>query len=381
VNVVDRITQIVARVSSRMFGGTTLSRNREWIQASIEFAHDGFVGAQALKRYPAWLKPLVARFVPAIRHIRRHYAAAERAALPLLAERAATGTIADDLLYWMSQDARGDESDGAFLAGILLKVSFAAIHTSAAAPTQLLYDLCARPEYVEPLRAEIAANTPEGARHSHILPRKTLQNLRKLDSIMKESQRFNPLLLGAYTRIALSPLVTWRLISIVAVTFERVVTKDYVLSDGLVIPANTTIGVPAHAISMDPDLHPRPETFDGFRFAEHSPKGQDEDRKSNKNDGQPACGDTTETATTRTHSVAYSAAHPASMAFGYGRHACPGRFFASAEIKAIMVYLLRNYDFKFPADRTERPPSLVFETQNLPNPDGRILFKRRRTLI
>lgn len=70
--------------------------------------------------------------------------------------------------------------------------------------------------------------------------------------------------------------------------------------------------------------------------------------------------------------------HLESMAFGYGRHACPGRFFASAEIKAIMVYLPMNYDFKFPDDRTERPPSLIFETQNSPNHMGRILFKRRQ---
>ena len=125
VDVVDRITQIVARVSSRMFGGTTLSRNKEWIQSSINFATDGFIGAQALKKYPEFLKPVIARFIPAIQEIKNHYAAAERAAIPLLEERAANGTVAPDLLYWMAEDAKGDEKDLAFLASILLKVSFA----------------------------------------------------------------------------------------------------------------------------------------------------------------------------------------------------------------------------------------------------------------
>ncbi|KAF4910820.1 Ent-kaurene oxidase [Colletotrichum fructicola] len=328
VDVVDRITQIVARVSSRMFGGTTLSRNKEWIQSSIDFATDGFIGAQALKKYPEFLKPVVARFIPAIQNIKNHYAAAERAAIPLLNERAANGTVAPDLLYWMAEDAKGDEKDLAFLAGILLKVSFAAIHTSAAAPTQLLYDLCDMPEYIEPLRREIEENLDE----TGFLGRQGFQGLTKLDSIMKESQRFNPLLL---------------------ITFERVVTVDYTLPDGLMIPANTTIGVPAHAISMDPEIFPEPQTFKGFRFDETA---SNERGKS---------------------SVAFAAAHPASMAFGYGRHACPGRFFASAEIKAIMVYLLRNYDFKFPESQAERPSSLIFETQNLPNPAGRIMFKKR----
>lgn len=194
VDVVDRITQIVARVSSRMFGGTTLSHNREWIQSSIDFATDGFLGAQALKRYPEVLKPVVAPFVPAIQRIKNHYAAAERAAVPMLRERAAAGTVAPDLLYWMAEDAKGDEAELAFLAGILLKVSFAAIHTSAAAPTQLLYDLCEMPEYIEPLRREIEASVNENG----FLSRQGYQKLNKLDSIMKESQRFNPLLLSKW---------------------------------------------------------------------------------------------------------------------------------------------------------------------------------------
>ncbi|PKY00091.1 putative cytochrome P450 [Aspergillus campestris IBT 28561] len=331
VDVVDRITHIVARVSSRMFGGTTLSRNEEWVQSSIDFATDGFIGAQALKKYPEWFKPIAARFIPAIQNIKKHYENAEKAAIPLLEERARTGATAPDLLSWMDDDAKGTEKDREFLAGILLKVSFAAIHTSAAVPTQLLYDLCAMPEYIEPLRQEIADNTdPNG-----IIPRQGFQNLSKMDSIMKESQRFNPLLL---------------------ITFERVVTTNYALSDGLVIPANTTIGIPTHAISMDAALYPEPEEFKGFRFHDLQKE------KVSGEKGPP---------------VVYATSHPSSMAFGYGRHACPGRFFASAEIKAIMAYLIRNYDFKFPQDGQDRPPSLLFETQNLPNPTGRVMFKRR----
>ncbi|ATY60306.1 cytochrome P450 [Cordyceps militaris] len=341
VEVVDRITQIVARVSSRMFGGTVLSQNKEWVLSSIDFALDGFLGAQELKKYPEFLKPIAARFIPAIRKIEAHYKAAERAAIPLINERAATGSSAADLLCWMDQDAKGDEKDPAFLAGILLKVSFAAIHTSAAAPTQLLYDLCNMPEYIEPLRQEIRDNLNEQGQ----LSRQGFQGLSRLDSIMKESQRFNPLLL---------------------ITFERVVTKNYRLADGLVIPANTTIGIPAHAVSMDPAIVPdEPEKFKGFRFHDIQQSA-----------AQVKKADRTEESTRL--SVAYAASHSSSMHFGYGRHACPGRFFASAEIKAIMVHLLMNYDFHFPKNNSVRPPSLMFETQNLPNPGGRIMFKRRK---
>ncbi|KAI1380477.1 cytochrome P450 monooxygenase [Hypoxylon crocopeplum] len=329
VPVVDRLTQIVARVSSRMFGGTILSENKEWIKASISFAIDGFIGAQAIKQYPHILRPIMQYTIPTLSKISEHYRAAERAAIPLLEERERTGETALDLLYWMADQAQGDEKDKTFIAGILLKVSFAAIHTSAAAPAQLIFDLCAMPEYIEPLRKELeAVLTADGE-----IDKNGFHKLTKMDSIMKESQRFNPLLL---------------------ITFERVITEDYPLQDGFVIPAHTTIGVPTQAISMDPDFYENPEEFDGFRFEKERAKNPD-------NAGRQT----------------YAASNHESMAFGFGRHACPGRFFASNEIKAIMGYLLLNYDMKFAEGQT-RPQSHLFETQNLPDHEATVLFRKRR---
>jgi len=327
-----------------MFGGTALSRNKEWTQATIDFSMDGFIAAQSLKKYPEWFKPMAARFlVPAMHKVKSYSVTAERAVIPILTERASRGNdsniIDNDLLSWMTEDAQGGEQDFRFLADNLLKVSFPAIHTSAAATVQLLYDLCAMPEYIEPLCNEVQDNLDVTG--SCISGRQGFQNLVKLDSIMKESQRFNPLLL---------------------ITFERIITKDFPLSDGLVIPKGTTIGIPAHAISKDPSIFPEPDKFNGFRFVDAAFS-----HTSIQHTEKP----------TYTGSAAWSAANPESMAFGYGRHACPGRFFASAEIKAIMAYILVNYDFKYPQDKQDRPPRLIFETQNLPNPAGRVLFRRR----
>lgn len=105
---------------------------------------------------------------------------------------------------------------------------------------------------------------------------------------------------------------------------------------------------------MDPDIYTDPEKFDGFRFA----------KLRSSNDASTA-------------RLQYAASNLDSMAFGYGRHACPGRFFASNEIKMIMVYLLTNYDFKFPEGVTERPESFTAETQFLPNHTAKISLKGR----
>lgn len=40
---------------------------------------------------------------------------------------------------------------------------------------------------------------------------------------------------------------------------------------------------------------------------------------------------------------------PEHLAFGHGMHSCPGRFFASNEVKVILVHLLLKYDWKWAA--------------------------------
>lgn len=331
VAVADRFVTIVARVSSRMFGGTELSRHKEWVDSTINFAVDGFVLAQKLKAVPELLRPLVSRIFPELKKISAHHETARKVIVPILERREALpkqGAKPQDFLQWMTDEAKGVEKEKSFLSKIQLKLSFAAIHTSAAAPVQLLYDLCAMPEYVEILRAEL----DEVLQVYGELNKQALAKLEKMDSIMKESQRFNPLLL---------------------ITFERVITKRMTLSDGFTIPKGTTIGVPAQALSMDPDLYHDPGRFDGLRFVKTVEKGAPREQ--------------------------YAASNHRSMAFGYGRHACPGRFFASCEIKMIMSYLLRNYDFKFPETRKERPSSIAVETQLLPNHDATICLRRRRS--
>jgi ent-kaurene oxidase len=192
--IADDFVKIVARVSSRMFGGTDLSRHKEWVDSTINFAVDGFIGAQAIKKYPPFIRPLARYWIPELSKISQHHATARRVIVPILKARKAHGTKPVDFLQWMLESARREETEEQFIASIQLKLSFAAIHTSAAAPTQLLYDLCARPEYIAPLLCEIEEVMAEHG----VMNKQALLKLVKMDSFMKESQRFNPLLLSTF---------------------------------------------------------------------------------------------------------------------------------------------------------------------------------------
>jgi len=97
---------------------------------------------------------------------------------------------------------------------------------------QALLDLLIRPEYIQPLREEIEqvlAEEPELKDESGMpyIPKSAYAKLRKLDSFIKESQRFHGLSLTP-------PPVEC--------------TEDITFSNGLKIPKGTRLAWPTHAI-------------------------------------------------------------------------------------------------------------------------------------
>ncbi|KAI0284741.1 cytochrome P450 [Russula brevipes] len=80
-----------------------------------------------------------------------------------------------------------------------------------------------------------------------------------------------------------------------------------------------------HIFKRDEEIYPNPHEFDGFRFSKLREKEGD-------------------AAAARYQTVAASAEY---LAFGLGRHTCPGRFLAVNEIKALLAHILVTYDVKF----------------------------------
>lgn len=73
-----------------------------------------------------------------------------------------------------------------------------------------------------------------------------------------------------------------------------------------------------------------------------------------------------------------------STVFGHGRWACPGRFFASNEIKSILIQLLQRYDIgvgpqgQGEGGEWERPMTFTVEMGYYPDPTACLYFRDRQ---
>lgn len=186
----DKFTDIISCASNRMMGGKALSRNAEWTATSINFTTDTWLAAQRLKQFPPILRPIAQYLIPEMAKVSHHGAVARSVIVPIIEKRLRSKEMEPlDLLQMLWDGAQGGDKTPEFMAYTALAVSFAAVRTSSSVPTHLLYDLCARPEYIEPLRQEIESVLEEEGSFT----KAALNKLVKLDSFMKESQRFNPL--------------------------------------------------------------------------------------------------------------------------------------------------------------------------------------------
>lgn len=328
------VAELVARLSSRVFLGLPLCRNRRWLDIAKNYTVDSFAGSQLLLQSPAIFRPIMYWFNPHCTRLRAQVRDARKLIMPEVEKRKARAQKAleaglkppktADSIGWMYEIARGRDVD---YVAAQLSLAVAAIHTTTEVTTQALIDVSRNPEIVEPLREEIISVISENG-----WTKASLQKLRLMDSFLKESQRFTPM--GE-------------------VSMNRYAERALELSDGTLIPKGSRLFV-AGAYT-DAAVYDNPEKFDAFRFA-----------RKRLEPGQ----------TNVWGHVATSASH---MGFGHGQHACPGRFFASNEIKVALCHLLLKYDFDLLDG--EVPPAYRFEGSNSVSTESKICIRRRKEEI
>lgn len=101
------------------------------------------------------------------------------------------------------------------------------------------------------------------------------------------------------------------------------------------------IDTPNLAVLHDANHYKDPDTFDAYRFYNLRTQEDFPDPNGFKNREQ----------------YQFVSVTKENASFGFGKHACPGRFFAANEIKLIMAQILLQFDLRLPVDVKERYPN------------------------
>ncbi|KAG6162550.1 hypothetical protein E4U11_002596 [Claviceps purpurea] len=322
----DQVLHLTTRISSRIFLGKELCRNEAWLKVSREYAVAAFMAVRQAVVWPPPLRGLISRFMPWSRRAVSLIEDARRCMAPVLErrqrERASGNYIPyNDAIEWLEASSIAGKDDPVLAQ---LALSALAIHTTADLLSQAVGDLAVHHEFVEPLRDEITECLAQNG-----WERKSLYNMKLLDSCIKESQRMKPLAM---------------------ISMGRRVETDVTLSDGIFLPKGSLTAFSCQR-RWDPTLYANASQWDGARFFnKRKEKGQEQ-------------------------TAQLVATSPDHMAFGYGRQACPGRFFAASVTKIVLAHLLLKYDVRL-HDREPQTAALGFALSS--DPSVKVDVRRRK---
>lgn len=162
------------------------------------------------------------------------------------------------------------------------------------------------------------------------------------------------------------------------VSMHRIVKEPLTLSDGLHLPKGVHICFPSGPISKDPNFVSNPAIFDGFRWCQ-DPADRNALRATSITSNGDVGEDKEKPSLAPSPTTSFISISPSNMHFGFGRQACPGRFFAAGTIKAIMSRIIMDYEFKFEDDRVGwRPANIGIGEHIFPNTQTRVLFRKRQ---
>ncbi|KAH3903937.1 hypothetical protein HBI56_051090 [Parastagonospora nodorum] len=322
---------LIVRLSTRVFFGSELCQNQEYLDHIVTWGNLVLMVNAALRPWPLALRKIVHMFHPFSRQIRSTRMKIRSIISPLIAERVAlkkqgkTSAKMSDMVGWM-EDIIEEKGANVDLIDGQLFIAFAAVETTSTTLAYLILDLLDHPEAVAPLRQEIIEVLGSSG-----WSKTSLMRLKLLDSAMKESQRLHPL----------SHL-----------NMQRKVIQNVTLSDGTVLPKGTQTFVRWETRSSE-SVYPNPDEFVVDRFLKMRESGENG-------------------ASSKWQFVSTSPEH---LAFGHGRQACPGRFFASNEMKVAMVHILLKYEWKYTGEG-RKPEQTISHIPMLPF-DQKVAFRRR----
>ncbi|PBP27567.1 hypothetical protein BUE80_DR001381 [Diplocarpon rosae] len=310
--------EIIARVSNRILVGLPLCRDERYIGHSSKFARLVVVQATFLSQVPDLFKFIVAPIVNGLDTLR--YRKCAKYIIPIINQRNSAspkGEKENDYIQWCIDHSYRNNDPSLRNPDLISKrlsvLQFAGIQSSAITLTNLILDLGASPlisKYLSIMREEVRSEL--GAENG-VWSKAALARMVTLDSAARESLRL------------------WAFVS--RGVMKQVVKKDGInLPTGEHLPFGTNVGIHNYPVHHDEDYYQNPYSFDPLRFCSPIEPANQYEKKSAQS--------------VRYKGTPLVTTTPKYLAFSHGKHSCPGRFFASQQLKLVLAYIATNYDIQ-----------------------------------
>ncbi|KAH7886420.1 cytochrome P450 [Phlebopus sp. FC_14] len=332
----DCMTEAVFRALNIVLVGPYLARDPVFCKETLRTVQSILATGSILKLSPSCTRPLLHKllnlFVPTCANSKAH-------AMMVNEIRRRKSEISKERGHWERQgcdvlaefarnETLGDDENMLALHFIILNL--AGTFSTTMTLTQIVFYLIQQEGCLLRIREELQAATVGS---SSGITSGVLASCPSLDTFLKESLRLCNLGVLHITRRAM---------------------KDFAFSNGVRVPAGTLLSVPIGWTHHNPQVYPNPETFDDSRF-------------------RVTQGD-------HDH-VVHPNSDPSSLNldflfFGYGRHACPGRFLAMRIIKCLVAHLVLKYDIRWTHPGFVPRPMWVMYCC-VPDPKAEVVISRR----
>ncbi|CAH0051925.1 unnamed protein product [Clonostachys solani] len=280
-----------------------------------------------------------------------------------------------DGLQWLIDEAyaTGDvkQLDPERITHRLAFINDISMHSTGYTAQHIILDLAKSDKslgYIQALRDEAAAVLKASGGE---WTRQSVTKLRLTDSTIRESMRLSP-----FFSVGLPRTVSFSLLGS-ASHFSNTLRNQVIDPKGIIvphggstlnIPRGTLLGIPVQAIHYDDSIYPNPSEFQPFRFVQSQSidnvTDAFKDMESISTSGEPA-------KTSATLDGRF-------LSFGYGKHACPGRFFALNELKIFVAEMVLNYNFEYVgSDQPRTMPVLWLNVPNFFTTSPKVLVQRR----
>jgi cytochrome P450 len=331
--------RILGILTARVMMGSSAPHDKHWVTLTTDYVLSGIKYAHELKRWPAFLRPLVYRFMPSYPIVQKQLDGGRKIiaqAVKEAKEQDSEGLPPPKPPHVMWEFSREPQASTQKAIDRYLReqmnLAVGGIHTTSSVATQTIFQLVAHPEFIPILRREVVEAVGKcGGK----LDKAALWSMSRLDSFIRETHRLaSPNLSEFHIRNCSH---SGREINKRAATLQRRVLVGTTLSDGTFLPKGSKLEFATHAIHRDEAYFENGEIFDGLRFfrMRQDDPGVKQHYVTAKNDY---------------------------LGWGIGRSACPGRFLADVEIKLLIAYILLHYDLKAPENNAQRR-HIEFENQ------------------